>query len=314
MTDTKASITGKGPLHAIRRHLREVADHPSLKELKTFMEGGISLPRSREVALHVAECADCQHQALAFPPAPARVFGRPVHGVETNSPPAIERDVRRLTSWISRNQGAVLRLAGPWWAEYLVYQILAIALARSQKKQSYAVCGNVFLGTLPAVPETRVAVLLDAPSYKDVGAWARPHADLAIILVGESTAWGRVGQAANWTVTGNPDPTALEYYREKVRRAARSRNRFVRAAVLANALHMDWRSERLPRRWSTGLEAVFTPLWSQTGERLPWVCVRGGAWLAQSVLAQEPGLFSSLRGVGFPNKLCAHRLEVYGPF
>lgn len=289
--------------------------HPSSGDLRRMLDGEL-LPRARseEIAVHLDRCVSCQSALLNLPTPPHRIFGRPVHQASPASPDVLKTAVRRLADLITESRGRAVLVAGNWQDEPLVYEAVSIAAARACRTSgSRAYRGALFRGGAASAPGSELAVLLDAPRHAALEAWRRPQPHQTFVLIGEANDWSAIGCRPDVEVTAIPDQHRLQRAIDQVLTAAHSSDPAVRAAVLANALHLDWRADLIPPVSTGPANSPFIQVCDDQGAAYSMVCVAGGAWLAGHVVGEDRRLSARDLDMRLLSRQAQRYLKRWGP-
>ena len=235
------------------------------------------------------------------------------------NPFEVERDVLAVLDLLDSKD--VIRLAGDWRSEGVVYEVVSLVLARlTRKGWSKSVSGAGFGYGRPLAPaDVHAAVLLQAPCYesnaKDVrrdrppggepntapghvvrgskleeAGWLTPAHGRVRILVGELSEWERIGERPDYVVA-IPDSAEekLGLVRALIVATAQSPGPGIRAALLANVCGLDWPIELLFEDYQTcHLNLPFAAVEDAASCRpLGVVCGVWGLWLPAQVLLRD---------------------------
>lgn len=268
-------------------------EHPSSVVWALFLRTGLPMSRTADMAEHLGICGRCRKVVDALPSPPRRILGRPVPAPPGVTILDLENETRKLLSQI--RAGSVIRIGGAWHSETLLYQVLALAIARLERQRAdVCIAGLVrHLDASPPPPPRPIAILLEAPTYKGFERWLEPEATQTRILVGETEAWLRQGMHPDLVMERDAAESDLVSYMERIEGGARSDRRVVRAAVLASALSVDWPMTLLEPAYLEGAPLPFVSVEDLAAQPTGYVSVEG-QWLAGHVLRNQPQLAEAL--------------------
>jgi hypothetical protein len=269
-------------------------EHPSSVDWALFLRSGVPVSRSVEMAEHLGKCGLCRAVFDELRSPPRRILGRPLPAHTGVRLLDLEAETRKLLDSI--RQSPVIRIGGSWHSETLLYQVLALAVARLERQGcGVAIAGLVRSGdTPPPVPNHPIAVLLEAPSYVGFDSWLKPQAGQTLILTGETEVWLRRGSQPDIVMENSTVESDLATYLERIEGGVRGASPVVRAGVLANALLVDWPRALIEPDYLAGSPMPFVSVEDLAAQSTGYVSVEG-QWLASHFLRRDPQLAAALR-------------------
>jgi hypothetical protein len=215
--------------------------HPGQDEWILLLCRGLDPGVEARLAGHLSRCEACQALLAAIPRPPRRIFGRPMLAPAGKSVLEIEAEVDNLLRLLNGRTGPIA-IAGTWDSEIFLNQLVARTVTRLERVGWSCEIKDAAreIQPVPIRPNVDLLVLLDAPWLENLQSWRQETAPGHIILTGELDVWKKVGIEPDVTLVDHARPRLIESFEKRFTEALSRIPQSARAALLANALCVDW--------------------------------------------------------------------------
>lgn len=250
---------------------------PNDEELAEYCLGEASAELTVRIGTHLGECSRCIKRLDEFPKGPMHCLGRPMPE-EHCGLMKVEREVVSLVAAL--NHGSVIKVGGDWQNQEFCYSICAIAAGRIERKgRTTSISGRLLDDSETALPKSQVAVLLEAPTFENLGVWVKPSKRQARLLIGETAMWRKRGIEPDALIESEPkNEMALSSYFADLKVGWQGSIE-QKMAILMAGLNCD-----IPYQGEPLFPLV--ALRNNEGKKLPW-CSTSGTWLTREFLRRQ---------------------------